>query len=234
VDYSVRYFPLNKFKKVELSFVLFRVVVYFFYVKTIYIAAGSLRTPKLDAVKEAVAAVGALLDPAAMFEVVGVEVPSGVGHTPASRSESMAGARNRAEALLKLGRERNETWSYFVGLEGGLDVVPENGDFAVTGRRKRRIVFLESWAYVMDSSSVGAFGRSGGIEMPDALAAEVLERGIELSAAVDAMTGEQGIRDAQGAWGVLTKNKMTRQDAFRTAIIAAFARFFNTAVYSRE
>jgi non-canonical (house-cleaning) NTP pyrophosphatase len=210
----------------------------FSFVKPIYIAVGSLRAPKLDAVKAAVAAVGTLLHPAAMFEVVGVEVSSGVGHTPASRGESMMGARNRAEALIELGRERHEPWSYFIGLEGGLDVVPEivreNGDLAVTARHERRIVFLESWAYVVDNSGVGAFGRSGGIEMPAALAAEVLEGGIELSAAVDAMAGEQGIRDAQGAWGVLTKNMITRQDAFRTAVIAAFARFFNTAVYTCE
>ena len=224
----------DKLNKLELSFVLFRSLVYFPYVRTIYIAVGSLRTPKLDAVKAAVAAVGTLLHPAAMFEVVGVEVSSGVGHTPASRAESMMGARNRAEALLELGRERNEPFSYFIGLEGGLDVVPENGDVAVIPRHKRRMVFLESWACVVDSSGVGAFGRSGGIEMPAGLAAEVLEGGIELSVAVDAMTGEQGIRDAQGAWGVLTKNMMTRQDAFRTAVIAAFARFFNTAVYTRE
>jgi non-canonical (house-cleaning) NTP pyrophosphatase len=220
--------------------------------KTIHIAVGSLRAPKLDGVREAVAVIGCLLDSAADFEVVGVEVPSGVGHTPVSRAESMAGARNRAEALHKLGRENNEPWSYFVGLEGGLDVVPENGQLARNARREQlvvtasperlvgtarrggRIVFLESWAYVLDSSGVGAFGRSGGVEMPDALAAEVLEGGIELSAAVDAMTGEHGIRNAQGAWGVLTKNKMTRQDAFRTAAIAAFARFFNAPLYSSE
>ncbi len=200
----------------------------------IHIAVGSLRAPKLDGVREAIAAVGSLLDSAAVFEVVGVEVQSGVGHTPVSRAESMAGARNRAEALRELGHERNEPWSYFVGLEGGLDVVPENGRLARNPRREQRIVFLESWAYVLDGSGVGAFGRSGGVEMPDALAAEVLEGGMELSAAVDALTGEHGVRNAQGAWGVLTRNKMTRQDAFRTAAIAAFARFFNAPVYSSE
>ena len=200
----------------------------------IHIAVGSLRAPKLDGVREAIAAVGSLLDSAAVFEVVGVEVQSGVGHTPVSRAESMAGARNRAEALRELGHERNEPWSYFVGLEGGLDVVPENGPLARNARREQRIVFLESWAYVLDGSGVGAFGRSGGVEMPDALAAEVLEGGMELSAAVDALTGEHGVRNAQGAWGVLTRNKMTRQDAFRTAAIAAFARFFNAPVYSSE
>ena len=202
--------------------------------RTIYIAVGSLRAPKLDGVREAIDVVGSMLDSAAAFEVVGVEVPSGVGHTPASRDESMAGAHNRAEALRELGRERNEPWNYFVGLEGGLDVVSESGIIGANGRPERRIVFLESWAYVMNASGVGAFGRSGGIEMPNTLAAEVLDGGMELSAAVDAMTGEKGIRNAQGAWGVLTRNLMTRQEAFRTAVIAAFARFFNVSVYSRE
>src|SRR5260221_13258795 len=102
---------------------------------TIYIGGGSRRPPKLDGVREAIAAVGSMLDSEAAFEVVGVEAPSGVGHTPASRAESMAGARNRAEALHKVGRERNEPWSYFVGLEGGLDVIPENGLIEVNARR---------------------------------------------------------------------------------------------------
>ncbi len=85
-----------------------------------------------------------MLDSNAQFEVVGVEVPSGVSHTPASREELMAGARFRAEALVKLARERGEPWKYFVGLEGGLDVVQENG---------KRVVFLQSWAYVTDGNS---------------------------------------------------------------------------------
>jgi inosine/xanthosine triphosphatase len=229
-----RNFSSEVLNKLKLPFVLLCGLVYFPQMKTIHIAVGSLRAPKLDGVREAIAAIGALLDSAAVFKVVGVEVPSGVGHTPVSRAESMAGARNRAEELRELGRERNEPWRYFVGLEGGLDVVPENGHLAGNNRREGRIVFLESWAYVLDDTGVGAFGRSGGVEMPDALAAKVLEGGIELSAAVDAMTGERGIRDAQGAWGILTKNKMTRQDAFRTAAIAAFAKFFNATVYSSE
>ena len=191
--------------------------------RTIYIAVGSLRVPQLNGVWEAIAVIGPTLDSNAMFEVVGVEVPSGVGHTPASRLECMAGARNRAELLAKLGRERKEAWSYFVGLEGGLDVVSENG---------RRTVFLESWAYVLNDSGRASFGRSSGIEMPEALATEVLDGGIELSVAVDAWAGEHGVRNAQGAWGVLTKNLMTRQDAFRSAVTSAFAPFFNAAVYS--
>jgi len=62
----------------------------------------------------------------------------------------------------------------------------------------------------------------------------VLDRGVELSAAMDRVAGGTGIRNAQGAWGVLTNNAVKRQDAFQTAVIAAFAKFFNAAVYSRK
>ena len=187
----------------------------------IQVAVGSTRRPKLNAVWEALTVFGPTLDPNAQFEVVGVEVESGVGHTPQSRAELMAGARQRAEALVRLGRDRNEAWRYFVGLEGGLDVVHEDG---------ARLVFLENWAYVADGTR-GAYGQSGSILIPAALAAQVLDHGVELAAAIDAYAGGQGIRDAQGAWGILTRNLITRQDAFRVAVINAFAPFFNAALY---
>ncbi len=194
--------------------------------RKILVAVGSTRRPKLNAVWEALTVLGPTLDDNAQFEVVGVDVPSGVGQTPRTRAELMAGARFRAEALVQQARERGpeqkEDWKYFVGLEGGLDVITEGGT---------RLVFLQSWAYVTDGTGRGAFGQSGAVEMPEALAAEVLDRGTELSAAIDAYAGGRGIRDAQGAWGVLTRNMITRQDAFRVAVVSAFAPFFNKAMY---
>jgi len=194
-------------------------------IQTILVAVGSTRQPKVNAVSEALKEFGPFLNPNAQFSVVGVDVPSGVGHTPTSRSELMAGARGRCEALRQLARERGEPWQYFVGLEGGLDVLRENG---------RRLVFLESWAMVGDDAGREAYGQAGGILLPDALANEVVDRGIELSAAIDAFAGRQGIRDTNGAWGVLTRDLITRQDAFRIAVIQAFAPFFNAPLYSRR
>lgn len=187
----------------------------------VYVAVGSTRRPKLNAVWESLSIFGPALDPNVQFDVVGVEIKSGVGHTPASREELMRGARQRADALVRIARERHEPWRYFIGLEGGLDVVEENSS---------RRVFLESWAYVSDGTR-GAFGRSGGIEVPAALADEVLNGGVELSAAIDKLAGGKGIRDAQGAWGVLSSNLITRQDAFRVAVVSAFAPFFNKDLY---
>lgn len=202
----------------------------------IILAVGSKRGPKLNAVSEALQAFSAVLANDVLFEVVGVEVESGVGHTPSSRDELMRGARQRAEALMQLKRENGSAWQYFIGLEGGLDVVDEGASTdemlrhsALKGNGHRR-VFLESWAYVSDGVR-GHYGRSGGIEIPEALAHEVLENGVELSVAIDRFAGAVGIRDAQGAWGVLSRNFITRQEAFRVAVIAAFAPFYNERMY---
>jgi inosine/xanthosine triphosphatase len=202
----------------------------------IILAVGSRRGPKLNAVREALHTIAAVLAPDAQFEVIGVEVASGVGHTPASRGELMRGARQRAEALVRLARESGAGWRYFIGMEGGLDVVraaaspdgmPQDSDLKQIGDRR---VFLESWAYVSDGVR-GHYGRSGGIEVPETLAHEVLENGVELSVAIDRFAGAAGIRDAQGAWGVLSSNLITRQEAFRVAVIAAFAPFYNGGIY---
>ena len=193
--------------------------------KTWHIAVGSTRRPKLNAVKDAASSIAALLGEGAEMDVAGYEVESGVGHTPASREELMQGARQRAEALrgepARNGSRRRVT---YVGLEGGLDVVVENG-------AKR--VFLESWAYVSDGSK-GHFGCSGSIELPEALAEEVLSRGTELSTAIDNFAGAVGIRDGQGAWGVLSRNLISRQESFRLAVIAAFAPFYNAKMYRKS
>ena len=169
------------------------------------LAVGSKRGPKLSAVTEALKAFSSALAPDTQFEVVGVEVESGVSHTPASREELMRGARQRAEALVQLARRNGDAWQYFVGLEGGLDVVQEGVSAdemrwrATLKQHGRRRVFLESWAYVSDGAR-GYYGRSGAIELPEALAREVLENGVELSVAIDKFAGAAGIRDAQGAW----------------------------------
>jgi len=188
----------------------------------------------MAAVTQALAEIAPLFGDAVQFEVVGVEVESGVGHTPASRAELMRGARQRAEAVQRVAQQNNERWDYFAGLEGGLDVVaehsqnpvsPDLGDFPPC-------VFLESWAYISDGR-VGHYGRSGSVEIPEALAREVLENGVELSVAIDALAGARGIRDGQGAWGILTRNLISRQEAFRIAVIAAFAPFYGGEMYSR-
>lgn len=185
------------------------------------IAAGSTRRPKLNAVQEAADLFRCYFSADTTIEVHGYEVESGVSHTPLSREELMQGARQRAETLAARLAATGDAANFYVGLEGGLDVVEEPG---------RRRVFLESWAYVADGER-GHFGCSGSIEIPEALAEEVVIRGTELSAAIDDFAGQAGIRDAQGAWGVLSGNLILRQESFRVAVVAAFAPFYNHRLY---
>jgi inosine/xanthosine triphosphatase len=191
--------------------------------KKIIVAVGSTRKPKLRAVTEALKAFAPKLIPDGDFEVVGVEVESGVSSTPSSTDELMRGARQRVEALEQIARETGKPWRYYVGLEGGLEVLQDD--------RSRR-VFLESWAYVSDGKQ-GFYGRSGGIELPEELAHEVLERGFDLSDAIDRYAGAVGIRDGQGAWGVLSSELIPRDESFRVAVITAFAPFYNAKMYGR-
>jgi inosine/xanthosine triphosphatase len=191
----------------------------------IYVAVASARKPKLDATRETLKVLGSALDSSAEFEVVSVDVPSGVRHTPLSRAETVAGARSRVDALTAIAIERDEPWRYLVGLEGGLN--PAELDDA-------RCVFLESWALVADRTGRSAWGYSPGILLPDVLVEQVVDHGQELAQAIDALAGRQGIRDEQGAWGVLSRQFFTRQDAFRAALIGAFAPFYNREIYGRE
>src|SRR5438045_9125977 len=107
----------------------------------VIIAVGSTRKPKLAAVREAVDGIADLLPSATDIEIVGVEVESGVNHTPLSCEESMRGARQRADAVYKIAQQGGEQWNYLVGMECGLD--------SVLGHDKRR-VFLDSWSDVTD------------------------------------------------------------------------------------
>ena len=189
----------------------------------ILIAVGSARKPKIEAVRDALSVIHPFLNGGAEYDIVPVEVPSGVRHTPLSREDLMLGAQQRAEALVRIAKESNAPWSYFIGLEGGFDVIREGA---------KRWVFLESWAYVADDKGNSAFGRSGAVLVPEALAKTVVDEGIELSEAIDAFARGRGIRDAQGAWGVLSRNLITRQDAFRVAVISALVPFYNREAFA--
>ena len=203
----------------------------------IIVAVGSTRRPKLDAVTAAFSSISFAFPD---FEIVGVEVASGVRHTPLTREDLMTGARQRAEALVRIARAENKPWNYFIGLEGGIDVVAATDvmpnldvvpDLDVVAEAGKRWVFLENWVYITDGTSNGSFGQSGAILLPEVLAHSVVDDGVELSEAIDAFAGRQGIRDAEGAWGILSRNLISRQEAFRVAVLNAMAPFYNREVY---
>jgi len=54
----------------------------------------------------------------------------------------------------------------------------------------------------------------------------------ELGTVMDEVTGGRDIRSKQGAWGVLSRDLVTRSMSFELALIGALAPFYNSALYA--
>ena len=49
---------------------------------------------------------------------------------------------------------------------------------------------------------------------------------------IDEISGKTDVRSRQGAWGVLSRDLVTRSMSFELALIAAFAPFYNPEMYT--
>jgi len=188
----------------------------------VLVAVGSTRAPKVDAVRRVLATLAGRHPSLAGAEVAARAVDHGAPPMPLSVTDLLEGAALRARGALAAVRAEGREAELGIGLEGGLDVRTEAG-----GRR----AFLMSWAYVCDAER-GAHGCGGAIEVPEVLLAPVLDRGLELSEAVDALMREKDVRSREGAWGVFTAGLMDRTRSFELALLNAWAPFYNREVYA--
>jgi inosine/xanthosine triphosphatase len=182
------------------------------------VAVGSVRGPKVEAVRRALAALGAVHPPFAGAEVVGCDVSEVAPVMPVGLDALVDGAQARAGRALA----QTSGAELGIGLEGGLDVRPTQG---------ARRTFLVAWACVTDGRR-HAHGCGGSLPLPDRLAADVLDRGLELSAAIDAFSGRHDVRSQEGAWGILTRGALDRSRTFEIALVNALAPFYNREHYA--
>lgn len=189
------------------------------------VALGSKKEPKVRAAQRAFSMlqdhVPGFLD--GEFRLIARAAPSGTSPTPRSTVELMAGARNRAETLLKSLRAEGKTPDLSLGLEGGL--VSEVG---VDGQQT--LFMLEAWAYATNGT-LGSFGSSGCLPLPNELAEAVIERGEDLGPVADRYFHRENVAGRQGTFGFLTAEIVTREEAFVRALLHALAPFYNRIVY---
>jgi inosine/xanthosine triphosphatase len=185
------------------------------------VGVGSLRGPKLEAVRDALQRLAPLDGRLSSAEIAARDVASVAPAMPLSIDELVQGARVRAHTVLERLAAEGTPASLGVGLEGGLEV-------RGTGRDRR--AYLMSWAYVTDGRR-GAHGCGGGLELPPAIVDEVVDQGVELAHAIDRFVGETDVRSRQGAWGVLTRGAVSRSASFEMALLNAFAPFYNPDSY---
>jgi inosine/xanthosine triphosphatase len=172
--------------------------------KVIRIAVGSKNPVKISA---ALAGFEAMF-PGQAFTAEGYSVASGVSDQPMSCRETLQGATNRADALVKSCRA-----DYFVGIEGGIEVIDGT-------------MFAGAWIVVIDSQGNVARGRSGSFSLPDEVQ-QLVESGVELGIANDQVFDKQNSKHAGGAVGSLTNGVISRQSLYEHAVALTLADFRN-------
>ncbi|PHQ38860.1 hypothetical protein DJ69_09345 [Halorubrum persicum] len=155
---------------------------------------------------------GALHDLRGDPEAIAVEtvpVPSGVSEQPTGHAETIAGAENRAAAVLDA---EPDTYDLAVGIEGG-----------VAGFDGADGLFLVMWAAVSDGSRTGR-GAGPSLELPADVAARI-EDGEELGPVMDDLLDTEGVARRGGAAGAFTRGRVDRADALATAVAGALGPF---------
>jgi len=186
------------------------------------IALGSDRASKIMAVRASVARI-ATIDPSwTDANVVARRVESNVPSMPLTDWQLMQGAQERAFAVRESLQSRRLEADIYVGLEGGFHSVSIAGEWHT---------FLRGWAYATNGQR-GAFGAAPSISVPPAIVKNVVEGRRELGVVIDEVTGGRDIPSKQGAWGVLSRDLVTRSMSFELALVAAFAPFYNPKFYS--
>ena len=185
------------------------------------IALGSDRAAKIMSVRAAIARV-AELDPAwRTAKVIPRPVKTDAPAMPLNDWQLMGGARKRALAVRDILIEQKLEADLYVGLEGGFHSISLEGEWRT---------FLRGWAFVTDGER-SSFGMSPSIEVPDAIVKQVIQGKRELGVVIDDVAGARDVRSKQGAWGVLSRDLLTRSMSFEAALIAAFAPFYNREIY---
>ena len=133
----------------------------------------------------------------------------------------MHGARARAENVRAQLQQEGLSAQVYVGLEGGFHSLSVGDEWHT---------FLRGWAYATDGER-GYFGAGPSVTVPSSIADMVIDGHRELGVVIDEVAGERDVRSRQGAWGVLSRDLLTRSMSFESALVAAFAPFYNPRLY---
>jgi inosine/xanthosine triphosphatase len=188
------------------------------------VAVGSLRPPKVEAVRAVLSKVVRFLGyrPEAV-SYIARDVDSGVSQMPLSVQEIRRGACNRAQEVRRLVEAESGPVDFAIGLEGG---------FFILNLEDEEHVHLQTWAYVHHQGA-GYYGSSMSMPVPLTVARAVLENKKELGEIIDQFANRKNVRNQDGAFGVFSLGLLSRQQALELALIGALAPFYNKKLYQQ-
>jgi inosine/xanthosine triphosphatase len=177
----------------------------------VIVLVGSTRPAKVEGVRDALAEI-ARVDPRFATATIETHDLTAIApRMPSSLDDVISGAQARAQAVAPLVAVSNEP-RFAIGLEGGVEQLPTI-DSCV----------LVTWAAVTDGERWG-YGGGPSLVLPASVSSRVAA-GEELGDVIDGLAG-QSVRGTRGAWGMFTRDLIGRRDAFKLAVIAAFAPFY--------
>jgi len=175
------------------------------------VTVGSKNPVKISAVKQAFLTVF----PDETWEVVGIDVKSGVSDQPMSDKESIKGATNRANRALRQAKS-----DFGVGLEGGLQKIG-------------KYWFDCGWIVIVKKNGEIGIGSTIKMITPERLM-KLIHEGTELGAANDIVFGKKNSKHAEGHFGLMTNNALTRTRGYTDGVIAALSRFLHPHLFTDE
>ncbi|EEA96164.1 inosine/xanthosine triphosphatase [Pseudovibrio sp. JE062] len=149
--------------------------------------------------------------PADEIDLVSASVPSGVGDQPMNDEETRQGAVQRAENAL----EAEADADFGVGLEGGICEL-------------HGIAYTFAWMVVISREGQVSASRSMLLPLPDKVM-QLVRSGVELGHAIDEIFGTENIKHKGGAFGLLTRDRMTRQSVYVDTLFCALLPFRSPA-----
>lgn len=170
------------------------------------IAVASTNPAKIDAVAQSFERAFANQP----WQVQGYAVPSGVSAQPMSSDETYQGAWHRLQAL-----KAQVQADFYVSIEAGLE-----GEFTF------------AWVLIEHQQRLGK-ARSASLMLPDQ-ALDLLAQGKELGDVMDRLFGTHNIKQAGGAIGLLTGDRLSRSSVYQQALILALIPTFQPQWYPVE
>jgi inosine/xanthosine triphosphatase len=161
--------------------------------------------------------------PDGAFEVMGLDVPSGVRDQPMTSKETLEGATNRARAARKDAPHAD----FWIGIEGGVEPCHDrNNDNDNDDGEDAMEVF--AWVVVLsrDGKKRG-LSRTANFYLPREVVRLVMKDGMELGHADDRVFGRVNSKQQNGSVGLLTGDVITRREYYVHSVVLALIPFKN-------
>lgn len=150
------------------------------------------------------------------YEIEPVSVPSGVSDQPMDEDETLLGAMNRVANA----RVSSPGADFYAGIEGGVSM--HNGR-----------LFAFAWI-VVATDEFESHARTATFELPPLIRDLIIDEGLELGEADDRVFSQKNSKQQNGAVGLLTNDRVTRETLYRQACLLALIPFLNGKLYLPE